>query len=70
MKPAIIVVDMLKDNLKESPRNPYFQEGRSIIPNLQKLFYPKSSETLRGGEKEKVSHHLCLRQFFRGGFYF
>jgi len=28
---------MLKDNLKESSRNPYFQEGRAIIPNLQKL---------------------------------
>ncbi len=37
MKPAIIVVDMLKDNLKESSRNPYFQEGKAIIPNLQKL---------------------------------
>ena len=37
MKPAIIVVDMLKDNFKESPRNPYYQEGREIIPNLQKL---------------------------------
>ena len=37
MKPAIIVVDMLKDNLKESPRNPFFQEGKAIIPNLQKL---------------------------------
>jgi len=37
MKPAIIVVDMLKDNLKESPRNPYLQEGRAIIPNLQRL---------------------------------
>ena len=37
MKPAIIVVDMLKDNLKESSRNPYFQEGRAIIPNLQRL---------------------------------
>jgi nicotinamidase-related amidase len=37
MKPAMIVVDMLKDNLKESSRNPYFQEGRAIIPNLQKL---------------------------------
>jgi len=37
MKPAIIVVDMLKDNLKESPRNPFFQEGKSIIPNLQRL---------------------------------
>jgi nicotinamidase/pyrazinamidase len=37
MKPAIIVVDMLKDNLKESSRNPYFQEGRAIIPGLQRL---------------------------------
>jgi nicotinamidase/pyrazinamidase len=37
MRPAIVVVDMLKDNLKESTRNPYFQEGRAIIPNLQKL---------------------------------
>ena len=37
MKPAIIVVDMLKDNLKESSRNTYFQEGRTIIPNIQKL---------------------------------
>jgi nicotinamidase/pyrazinamidase len=37
MKPAIIVVDMLKDNLKESPRNPYYHEGRTIIPNLQRL---------------------------------
>jgi nicotinamidase/pyrazinamidase len=37
MKPAIIVVDMLKDNLKESSRNPYFQEGKEIIPNLQRL---------------------------------
>jgi nicotinamidase/pyrazinamidase len=37
MKPAIIVVDMLKDNLKESPRNLYYQEGKEIIPNLQRL---------------------------------
>ena len=37
MKPAIIVVDMLKDNLKESSRNPYYHEGRTIIPNLQRL---------------------------------
>ncbi len=37
MKPAIIVVDMLKDNLKESPRNPLYGEGRAIIPNLQRL---------------------------------
>ena len=37
MKPAVIVVDMLKDNLKESPRNPYFQEGMAILPNLRRL---------------------------------
>jgi nicotinamidase-related amidase len=37
MKPTIIVVDMLKDNLKESSRNPYLQEGRAILPNLQRL---------------------------------
>ena len=37
MKPAIIIVDMLKDNFKESSRNPYFQEVRAIIPNLQRL---------------------------------
>ena len=37
MKPAIIVVDMLKDNLKESPRNLYYETSRAIVPNLQKL---------------------------------
>ena len=37
MKPAIIVVDMLKDNLKESSRNPFLQEGRTILSNLQRL---------------------------------
>ncbi len=37
MKPAIIVVDMLKDNFRESSRNPYYEPGRAIIPNLQKV---------------------------------
>jgi nicotinamidase-related amidase len=37
MKPAIIVVDMLKDNLKEGSRHPIIQETREIIPNLQRL---------------------------------
>ncbi len=37
MKPAILVVDMLKDNLKENVRNPYYEEGRAILPNLQRL---------------------------------
>ena len=37
MKPAIIVVDMLKDNIKEGSRHPITVEARSILPNLQKL---------------------------------
>jgi len=37
MKPAIIVVDMLKDNFKESSRNPYFKQGKAIIPNPKRL---------------------------------
>ena len=37
MKPAVIVVDMVKDNFKEGSRLPITQDGRSIIPNLQKL---------------------------------
>jgi nicotinamidase-related amidase len=37
MKPAIIVIDMLKDNLKEGSRHPIIQEAREIIPNLQRL---------------------------------
>ena len=37
MKPAIIVVDMVKDNFKEGSRLPITQEGRAILPNLQKL---------------------------------
>jgi len=36
VKPAIIVVDMLKDNLRESSRNPYYGTARAIIPNLQR----------------------------------
>jgi nicotinamidase/pyrazinamidase len=37
VKPAIIVVDMVKDTFKEGSRLPITQEGLSIIPNLQKL---------------------------------
>jgi len=37
VKPAIIVVDMVKDTFKEGSRLPITQEGRSIIPNLQIL---------------------------------
>ena len=37
MKPAIIVVDMVKDNFKEGSRLPITQEGRAILPNLRRL---------------------------------
>jgi nicotinamidase/pyrazinamidase len=37
MKPAIIVVDMVKDNLKEGSRHPITLEARAILPNLQRL---------------------------------
>lgn len=37
MKPAIIVVDMLKDTFKEGSRLPITHEARQIIPNLQRL---------------------------------
>ncbi|MCJ7641012.1 MAG: cysteine hydrolase [Desulfobacterales bacterium] len=37
MRPAIIVVDMVKDNFKEGSRLPTTQEGRTILPNLRRL---------------------------------
>jgi len=36
VKPAIIVVDMVKDNFKEGSR-PLTQEGKAILPNIQRL---------------------------------
>ena len=45
MKPAVIVVDMVKDNFRDSPRNPYLREGKAILPNLQRLL----EETRRKG---------------------
>lgn len=37
MKPAIIVVDMLKDTFKEGSKLPIVQEARQILPTLQRL---------------------------------
>jgi len=37
VRPAIIVVDMVKDNLKEGARAPIIQEAREIIPRLRDL---------------------------------
>ena len=62
MKPAIIVVDMLKDNLKESPRNPYLQQGSAIIPNLQRL--------LEEGRKRGFPILFACDSFLDGDFIF
>ncbi len=62
MKPAIIVVDMLKDNLKNSPRNPYYQEGKEIVPNLQRL--------LTEGRKRGFSIVFACDSFLEGDFIF
>jgi nicotinamidase/pyrazinamidase len=62
MKPAIIVVDMLKDNLKESSRNPYFQEGMAVIPNLQRL--------LEEGRKRGLPIIFACDSFLEGDFIF
>ena len=62
MKPAIIVVDMLKDNLKESSRNPYFQEGMAVMPNLQRL--------LEEGRKRGLPIVFACDSFLEGDFIF
>jgi nicotinamidase-related amidase len=62
MKPAIIIVDMLKDNLKESSRNPYFEGGRAIIPNLQKL--------LEESRKRRFPIIFACDSFLEGDFIF
>jgi nicotinamidase-related amidase len=62
MKPAIIVVDMLKDNLKESPRNPYHQEGMTIFPNLQRL--------LEESRRKKFPIIFACDSFLEGDFIF
>ena len=62
MKPAIIVVDMLKDNLKESPRNPYFQVGKAMMPKLRRL--------LEEGRKKKFPIIFACDSFLEGDFIF
>lgn len=62
MKPAIIVVDMLKDSLKESPRNPIFQEVTAILPNLQRL--------LEEGRKRGIPIVFACDSFMEGDFIF
>jgi nicotinamidase-related amidase len=53
---------MLKDNLKESSRNPYFQEGMAIISNLQRL--------LEEGRKRAFPIVFACDSFLEGDFIF
>jgi len=62
VKPAIIVVDMLRDNFKESSRNPYSETGRVIIPNLQKL--------IRESRKRGFPIVFACDSFLEGDFIF
>ena len=62
MKPAIIVVDMLKDNFKQSPRNPFLQQGGAILPNLQKL--------LEESRKKNVPIIFACDSFLKDDFIF
>jgi len=62
MKPAIIVVDMLKDNFKESSSNPYYGEGKTLIPNLQRL--------LGEGRKRGFPIIFACDSFLEGDFIF
>jgi nicotinamidase/pyrazinamidase len=45
VKPALIIVDMVKDNVKEGSRHPITLEARTIIPNLQRVI----TETRKAG---------------------
>ena len=62
MKPAIIVVDMVKDNIKEGSRHPITLEAKSIVPNLQRLL----------GESRKRGFPVVFAcdSFFEGDFIF
>jgi nicotinamidase/pyrazinamidase len=62
MKPAIIVVDMVKDNLKEGSRHPITLEARSILPNLQRL--------LEEGRKRGYPVIFACDSFLREDFIF
>jgi len=62
MKPAVIVVDMVKDNLKEKSSHPITQEGRAILPHLQQL--------LKESRKRKIPIIFACDSFMEGDFIF
>ncbi len=62
MKPAIIVVDMLKDTFKQGSQLPITQEARQIIPNLQRL--------LKEGRKKRLPVVYACDSFLKEDFIF
>jgi nicotinamidase/pyrazinamidase len=62
VKPAIIVVDMVKDNLKERTRHPVVLEGRASLQNVQKL--------LEEGRKKGFPIIFACDSFLREDFIF
>jgi nicotinamidase-related amidase len=62
MKPAIVVVDMVKDNLKEGSNHPITLESRAILPNLKLL--------LKEGRKRKIPIIFACDSFMEGDFIF
>ena len=62
MRPAIIVVDMVKDNLKGGSRLPIAQEARQILPNLQRL--------LEESRKKRFPIVFACDSFLEGDFIF
>ncbi|MBM4308346.1 MAG: cysteine hydrolase [Deltaproteobacteria bacterium] len=62
MKPAIVVVDMVKDNLKEGSNHPITIESWAILPNLLRL--------LKESRKKKIPIIFACDSFMEGDFIF
>jgi nicotinamidase-related amidase len=62
MKPALIVVDMVKDNLREGSNHPIAREARLILPRLQRL--------LKEGRKRQIPIVFACDSFMKEDFIF
>jgi nicotinamidase-related amidase len=62
MRPAIIIVDMVKDNLREEAKSPITQEARPIIPRINHL--------LERGRQARIPIIFACDSFLPGDFIF
>ncbi|MBM4340175.1 MAG: cysteine hydrolase [Deltaproteobacteria bacterium] len=62
MKPAIVVVDMVKDNLKEGSHHPITIESRAILPNMLRL--------LKESRERNIPVIFACDSFIEGDFIF